>query len=386
MGKKVKAAVMVGPGKIETQEFPYPEIEEGGMLMKMEMSGICGTDKHAHEGKLILYAGTEAETSIKYPYIPGHENVGIVAEISKSARKNLEWDGRELKEGDRVTMCCDMVCGKCWYCRNIQAYPWCKEVKTYGLSFLSTEPPHLMGGWAEYMYIKPGTGVYKVPDGIPPEVAGFNEIMSVTFALDQAKQLTTTSTSSFLSGNTVVIQGVGPLGMCFLMKSRMLGAGNIIAIDRSNFRLTLAQEFTADYTIDVTKTTSEERVQFVRDLTQGRGADVVIHSAGVPAVIPEGLDMLRTGGVYIEPSAFVDIGEVTLNIHRHITAKNVRLLGVTNHPITGYPGALLQFEKFSRLIPFEKYVTHRFPIEKADEAMRTSMGLESMKVVISPDA
>lgn len=141
MARKVKAAVMLGPGRIETQEFPYPKIEEGAMLMKMEMSGICGTDKHAYEGKLILYAGTEAETSIKYPFIPGHENVGVVAEISKTACKKLEWSGQELKEGDRVTMCCDLVCGNCWYCRNIHGYPWCKEVKTYGLSFLSIEPP-----------------------------------------------------------------------------------------------------------------------------------------------------------------------------------------------------------------------------------------------------
>lgn len=154
------------------------------MLMKMEMLGICGIDKYVYEGKLIFYVGMEVEILIKYLFILGYENVGIVVEIFSFVCKGLEWNGCELKEGDWVIMCCDLVCGICWYCWNIYVYFWCKEVKIYGLSFFSIEFLYFMGGWVEYMVIKFGIGVYKVFNGIFLEVGVFNEIMLVIFVFD----------------------------------------------------------------------------------------------------------------------------------------------------------------------------------------------------------
>src|SRR3990167_4006873 len=102
MFKKIRAAVLVKPGKIEVQEFPYPKLEEGALLMMVEMSGICGTDKHTYQGETKQYAGTEAEMDTPFPIIQGHENVGVIAEITKSARKNIEFYRQELREGDRI--------------------------------------------------------------------------------------------------------------------------------------------------------------------------------------------------------------------------------------------------------------------------------------------
>ena len=82
MSKLVKAAVVAGPGKMETRSYPYPELSEpGSAIMKMEMAGICGTDKHTYRGETSQYAGTDAETSTPFPIIPGHENVGTIVEI-----------------------------------------------------------------------------------------------------------------------------------------------------------------------------------------------------------------------------------------------------------------------------------------------------------------
>ena len=90
MKKNVKAAVMIGPGKIETQEFPYPKLnKEGSIVLKMEMSGICGTDKHTYDGRSKQYAGTPAETDTPFPIVPGHENVGVIEEIYQKDKVSL---------------------------------------------------------------------------------------------------------------------------------------------------------------------------------------------------------------------------------------------------------------------------------------------------------
>ena len=97
MPTKVKAVVMTAPGKIEVQELPYPQLERGALILKMQMSGICGTDKHAYKGEKVLYGGTEAEQEIVYPAVHGHENVGTVVEIDPADRRLIEYHGQEWK-------------------------------------------------------------------------------------------------------------------------------------------------------------------------------------------------------------------------------------------------------------------------------------------------
>ena len=385
MSNKVKAAVMTGPGKMEIQQFPYPKLDDpGAMILKMEMSGVCGTDKHTFEGRSKQYAGTSAETDTPFAIIPGHENTGIVAEIGKNARREMEFYGVELKEGDKVTMSPDLVCGKCWYCRNTFGYPWCEHMKAYGNAFPSTQKPYLFGGWAEYMYILPGTFIYKVPEGMPPEVSVLTELFTVSYAVDRAKEAYSLANEGFGAADTVVIQGVGPMGLAALMKSRILGAGEIIAIDKSGFRLNMAKDFSADHTLNIGETSREERISYVRDLTHGRGADLVVECTGSPHAVIEGLDMLRKGGTYIEAGNFVDTGTTEININRHLCAKNVRLFGVTNHPFTHYGQSLKLMEKYSKIFPIEKFVTHRFKIEEAEKGLRRSFDQDTMKVVIEP--
>ncbi|MFA7183290.1 MAG: zinc-binding dehydrogenase [Victivallales bacterium] len=385
MTRKVKAAVMVKPGEIAIQDFPYPELKDDrAMIMKMEMSGVCGTDKHTFEGRSKQYAGTSAETDTPFPIIPGHENVGVVAEIGSKAAQEMEFYGKKLKVGDRVTMSPDMVCGKCWYCRNTFGYPWCEHMKAYGNAFPSTQAPYLFGGWAEYMYILPDTFVYKIPDDMPPEVGVLSELFTVSFAVDRAKEAYSLANEGFGVADTVVIQGVGPMGLASLVKSRILGAGDIIAVDRSDFRLDMAQEFTADYALNIDKTSREERIAKVMELTHGRGADVVVECTGSPHAVIEGLDMLRKGGTYIEAGNFVDTGTTEININRHLCAKNVRLFGVTNHPFTHYGQSVKLMEKYAKTFPFEKFVTHRYKIQDAEAGLRRSFEPDTMKVVIEP--
>ena len=275
MGDVVRAAVMVRPGKMEIQDFPHPELEDDAALLKVEMCGICGTDKHTWRGETQQYAGTETESVTPFPLIPGHEVIGTIAEINDHQRPRLDFNGERLHAGDRVALCPDVVCGECYDCRHTFAYPWCENLRGYGNAFSAAEPPHLLGGWAEYMYILPNAFLYKVPADLPTRIAVMVELTAVSYNLDKTKEFFTLAGEGFATGCTMVVQGVGPLGLCHVIKARVMGAGDIVVTDLSEYRLRMARDFGADHTLNVAETTAEERIEFVRRLTRGRGADIV---------------------------------------------------------------------------------------------------------------
>ncbi|NPV40495.1 MAG: zinc-binding dehydrogenase [Anaerolineae bacterium] len=378
-GMKVGAAVMVAPGKLEYQELPYPDhLEPGAMIVKMEMSGICGTDKHAFKGETTLYGGTEAEQDMVFPTVHGHENSGIVVEMNGD---NIEYSGKPLKVGDRVTNCPNVICGECWYCRSVHGYPYCSNHQGIGMTYYADRFPYIVGGWAEYMYLPPKAWVYKVPEYIPVEYSCMSELFVVTALLDRAKEYAAYAGKGFHFGDTVVVQGAGPIGMLMVAKARMLGAGKIIALDGFDKKLELAKEFSADVTINIKDMPDKDLVEAIRAETEGRGADVVVETVGRPEVVRVGLEMLRRGGTYLETGNFADTGEVSLNVHRHIAAKNVLIYGNTNHPHDGYYAAFDMMWRNRDRFPIEKLITHRFKLEQAQEAMQKSFEEDALKVV-----
>jgi threonine dehydrogenase-like Zn-dependent dehydrogenase len=380
---RVRAATLVAPGRYELREYPLPEPGPGCVLVKMELSGVCGTDKHAYQGFTTQYAGTGAPRQLPLPIIQGHENVGTIAAIGGDGRYT-DFDGIPLVVGDRVVVGANVVCGTCYYCRRDFPYYCCENMVDYGNNMSAATPPHLFGGWAEYMYIVPGSFLVRVPDELPSEMAALTEVMAVAVGLDRAKQFSAFPNESFLFDDTVVVLGVGPLGMCFLIKARMLGAGTIIAIDLSTYRLEMAKRLGADHTLDAAVTTVIDRVTAVRDLTHGRGADVVVECAGVPHVIPEALDMLRVNGMLVEAGNFADLGEVSINPHRHLCSKSVRILGVGGEEPASYGASLRQMVRYMRHYPLQEIVSHRYPLREVEAAVQKAIAPDSMKVVIDP--
>jgi len=373
---------MLAPGQIEAQDFPMPDLEAGAALIKMEMSGICGTDKHTYSGHTAQYVGTDHERTIPFPIIPGHENVGRLAQIGPAAEPLLDFYDQPLQEGDQVVIGPNLVCGRCYYCRHGFEYYYCAHLEDYGNSLSAGDAPHLFGGWAEYLYALPGSYLFKVPDDLPSEIAVLTEVMAVTTGLDKAKQFSAVDSEGFRFGDTVVVQGVGPLGLCHVMKARMLGAGDIIVIDRSTFRLNIALELGADYVLNLTETDQQQRLERVRELTNGRGADLVVECAGVPEAVPEGLALLRPGGFYIECGNFSDMGSVSINPHL-LCSKNVRIIGVNGEAATAYGPSMQALRRYQRHYPLHKVVTHRYPVEQAEAALQLSMTDDCMKVVIA---
>ena len=375
----VLAATLIEPGHYELREYPLPDPAPGCVLVKMEMSGICGTDKHTFQGYVTQYG----DRKLEFPIIQGHENVGTIAAIGGNGEYK-DFEGIPLQVGDRVVVGSNVCCGECYYCRHDFPYYCCEKTTDYGNNLSAKNPPHLFGGWAQYMYIVPGSFLVKVPDELPSEVAVLTEIFAVSVGLDRAKQMSSFPSESFRFDDTVVVLGVGPLGMCFLMKARMLGAGTIIAADLSDYRLNFAKRLGADHVLNVGKSSKAERLQIVKELSGGRGADMVIECAGVPQAVPEALEMLRVGGLLVEAGNFSDLGEVPISPHRHLCAKNVRILGVGGEEPAAYGPSMRQMARYMKHYPLREFVTHRFALRDVEAAMRKSVEAESMKVVLEP--
>jgi threonine dehydrogenase-like Zn-dependent dehydrogenase len=375
----VLAATLVQPGKYEIREYPLPEPAPGCVLIKMAMSGICGTDKHTFQGYTTQYGGR----ALEFPIIQGHENVGTIAAIGGDG-KYADFEGVALREGDRVVVGANVACGECYYCRHDFPYYCCEKTTDYGNNLSAKNPPHLFGGWSQYLYVVPGSFLVKVPDELPFEVAVLTEIFAVSVGLDRAKQMSAFPNESFRFDDTVVVLGVGPLGMCFLMKARMLGAGTIIAVDKSEYRLNFAKRLGADFSVNAGSSSKEERLQMVKDLTHGRGADMMIECAGVPEAVPEALEMLRVGGLLVEAGNFSDLGEIALSPHRHICAKNARILGVGGEEPAAYGPGMRQMLRYMKNYPLQEFVTHRYGLRDVAAAMKKSVEADSMKVVLEP--
>src|ERR1700679_3133126 len=203
----VLAATLIQPGKYEVPEYPLPDPALGCVLVKMEISGICGTDKHTYQGYTTQYAGTGEGKHIPFPIIQGHENVGTVAAIGGDGRYT-DFEGIPLQVGDRVVVGANVCCGECYYCRHDFPYYCCEKTTDYGNNLSAKNPPHLFGGWSQYMYIVPGSFLVKVPDELPSDVAVLTEIFAVTVGLDRAKQMSAFPNESFRFDDTVVVLGV----------------------------------------------------------------------------------------------------------------------------------------------------------------------------------
>ena len=376
----VRAAVMKAPGRLEVEAFPRPEVERGAVLMQVIYSGICGTDKHTYRGETIQYAGTPHERRLEYPLICGHENVGLVVETGGTV---LATDGTPLRPGDRIVPGANVACGACWFCREGFPYYACERLEDYGNSLNAARPPHLFGGWAELMYLLPGTPLFRVPDELPSEVAVLTEVMAVTHGIDTAAKLP--SPHTFRPGGSVAVIGVGPLGFCHLVKALFAGCGELIAIDLLPSRLRLAEQFGATLTLDASRTEPTARIDGVRRLTGGRGADLVVDCSGVAETFVDALALVRWGGTVIEAGAFVDLGPVDVNPNRGICTRNICVLGVGGETADGYVPAMETMAANLDRFPLQRIVTHRLPLERAQEAIGISRSDGAMKVVISPN-
>jgi threonine dehydrogenase-like Zn-dependent dehydrogenase len=347
-----RAAIFNGIGKpFEIIDYPVPELEPGAILVRITMATICGSDLHIWRGDIDI-----AALGLPLPAIIGHEMTGTVARLGEGV--STDSAGQPLAVGDRVVYHFFNPCGRCPVClRGEEAACSMNQIFIFPIDAF----PHFTGAYAEYYYLRPGQTVVKVPDELTDAmVAPLNCALSeVIYGFNKIGPV---------FGETVVIQGAGGLGIYATAVSREMGADRVIVVDGIAERLELAKAFGADDLIDMREYgTPEERVQRVMDMTGYRGAGVVAEMVGLPQAIPEGLDMLGSGGRYLE------IGNISPGMTTTIDPSSIIRGSKTIHGVVFYGRDTLK-KSLDFLIrtrdkyPFEKLLSRSYPLEEIDRA------------------
>ncbi|KLU60665.1 5-exo-hydroxycamphor dehydrogenase [Peptococcaceae bacterium CEB3] len=362
----MKASAMVLEkfgGPLIEREIEIPTLQRGEILVRIKASGVCGSDVHMWRGE---------DPRIPLPLILGHEGVGEVVEMSGPA---ATVQGERLAAGDMILWNRGVSCGHCYYCSVLKEPSLCKTRKVYGIHRSLTEPPFLNGCYSEFIVLSAGTDIFKVGQAVDPAVLVATSCSGATMA--HAFDL-----GAPRPGDTVVIQGPGPLGLFAVAFAQAHGAGQIIVIGGSPERMALCGEFGASLLLDRKKTTGAERREAVLSLTQGRGADLVIEAVGYPEALSEGLELVRTGGTYLSTGYAQPMGKVELDPYRHLVSKNLKLQGVwvsdTAHTYRAMELVLGRQALFSRMI------THRFPLREANKALEAMADKTAVKAVLLP--
>ena len=345
------------------KEYPVRDVKPREVLVKISMSTICRSDIHSYHG----------HRPNPCPGILGHEIIGVIEQLGDSVTHDMRGD--VLTVGDRVTWTEYFADGDSYY-RDIHDMPQkAPGLRKYGHDLVEDDP-HFLGGFADYCYIQPGTGILKLPDEISdaeatPLNCGVSTMISVTEA------------ANIQVGDTVVIQGLGLLGLygCAIAKAR--GAGRVVALDPVRQRVDIAKRFGADIVIDVSKVKGDALVQAVRDVATPDGADVVIEVCGVASVVTEGIQMLRVGGRYIL-AGFVGPG-ATLSIDAHdLVKKWITLRGIHNY----HPRHLIQALDFVMSnrdrYPFKEIVDSTFRLDELNDAFDKAANHQVLRAAVIP--
>jgi threonine dehydrogenase-like Zn-dependent dehydrogenase len=365
MSGTVEAVVMTGPGQpLERRKFAAPRARPGGAILEMVATEVCGTDVHLHHGRL---------SGVPYPIIPGHVNCGRVLETGGPLQ---DVEGRAIAPGALVTFF-DVfgTCGSCWHCLVAKAATRCPHRRVYGITTSAADG--LLGGWAERIEILPGVRVLPLPDALGAEdfMGGGCGLPTGFHAVERA---------GIALGDTVVVQGSGPVGLNTAIFAQLAGALSVFVVGAPSARLDAARKLGAEDVLDITSASSEERVRWVRDRTSGRGADIVIEASGNPAAVPEGLEMLRDAGRYVVVGQYTDAGDVTLNPHRHINRRHATILGCWGYEFTHLHRALQLMARHNARFRWRDLITREYRLEKAGQALEDMEKLAVVKAVIRP--
>ena len=362
----VRAVFMTAPGRpLEPRSVPAPKPREGGAILETVASEVCGTDVHLHHGRL---------AGVPYPIIPGHVSVGRVLETGGPL---ADVEGRAIPSGALVTFY-DVygTCGACWHCLVARAATRCPQRRVYGITAPASDG--LLGGWSERIEILPGVRVVPLPEGLSAEdfLGGGCGLPTGFHAVERA---------GIAMGDTVVVQGSGPVGLNALIFAQLSGALRVFVVGAPKGRLDAARRLGAEDALDITETKEPAaRAAWVRDRTSGRGADVVIEASGNPAALPEGLEMLRDGGRYVVVGQYTDSGDATLNPHRHVNRRHATILGCWGYEFSHLHRSLAMMAKHAGRYRWKELVTREYPLEKANEALADMERLAVVKALIRP--
>lgn len=367
--KTTRAAVMHGYAEpLVIEQVPLPDrLEPGAALVRVTATTLCGTDAHIWEGR---FAGF---MNVAMPMIHGHEIAGEVLAIGPGADRDAV--GRPVTPGTRIVWS-EAVCGHCYSCTVLTESVLCEH---RGMGFLQSTQrhPHVIGGLSEYVYVAPGAQRLVVPGAVRDEwaAAAGCAVKTMLRAFRNG--------GGVRPGSTVVVQGSGPLGLFATAYARASGAGTVITLGAPDTRLALASAWGADHVISVEDAPDpDERIRRVRELTAGRGAELVLDFAGAPTANREGVLMCARKGSYVVvgiagPGADpIPVGAVMGN--------EIRVCGSMNGDIRDLARSLEFLEHYSGQFDWARMFNTPIGLSDATKALQEMAQAIVVKPVVDP--
>ncbi|MBQ4111099.1 MAG: zinc-binding dehydrogenase [Clostridia bacterium] len=359
-----RVAMLTGIEKVEIKEYPIPEIGDDDILVKVEGCGICGTD--AHEYKRDPFG--------LIPVVLGHEGTGEIVKMGKNVKKDSA--GKPLNLGDKVVTCMIFKDNP-----DITMFDLNKQnvggADVYGL--LPDDETHLNGWFADYIVIRKGSTVFNVSD-LNLDLRILIEPCAVLIhAVERAK------TTGILRFNSrVVVQGCGPIGLICIAILRTMGIENIVAVDGEEKRLDFAKEMGATTSVNFKNHSGIEALAgAVKDAFGGYEADFAFQCTGSPVAHSNVYKFIRNGGGLCELGFFINGGDATINPHFDLCSKEITLVGSWVYTLRDY-ATTFDFLKRAKGIglPLEKLITHKYPLSQIDEAYKTNIKMEGLKIAV----
>ncbi len=360
-----RAAVLRKFGEpLSIENVPVPQtLEPGAILVKTDCCTICGTDTHLVGGSLAR--------KVDLPVIAGHEMTGHV--VAKGQGTDTDSVGQPIDIGSRIVWT-RTNCGHCYMCTTAAQPTLCENARAYMYESME-QSPYLLGGMSEYVYVLPQSGRVVVPENVDSALASMAScaFRSVIHAVDQL--------GGIGRGQSVVIQGSGPLGLLAIAYARIAGSGQIIVIGAPDARLALAKSFGADAVLSIEQTSAEERKSTVMDFTEGRGADIVMEFAGDPQAFLEGTELARRGGSYLIVG---QLGPKEISFRPStLVHRNLRLVGSLAGGANDYWSALQFLSKHRSEFPFERLLSNSYKLTDANDAISAMTSRSEIKPIVT---
>jgi L-iditol 2-dehydrogenase len=363
---KVRVALIPEPhAPVEVREVAEPELEQNSALLEVELSEVCGTDVHLQQGRL---------GGVPYPLVPGHVSVGRLGKI----RGRLpDVDGRAFAEGDRVTFLdVHRTCHACWYCLVAKSSTRCPERKVYGITYGLADG--LSGGWAEKIYLKPGTRVLRLNDANAETfMAGGCGLPTALHAVERA---------GVEIGDTVVVLGSGPVGLSCIIFALMRGALRVLCVGAPAARLETARMVGASATLNIEAHDDEEqRIRWVLEQTEGRGADVTIEATGAPVAAVQAMRYTRDAGRVCIVGQYTDHGEASFNPHLDLNKKHLDVRGCWGSDFSHFYRGTQLMRDAARSRPWSLMKLERYGLDRAGDALADVASGRVVKALIDPN-
>jgi 2-desacetyl-2-hydroxyethyl bacteriochlorophyllide A dehydrogenase len=331
------------PG-VEVRDIPVPKIESNEALIRVKAAAICGSD-------LGIYDYTPAYSRMKLPVVLGHEFAGVIVEAGDEAEG--------FGAGDRVLAESVKACGRCSFCRAGMSN-LCDDSTLFGI--------HVDGGFAEYVAV-PSKLLHRIPEKMTFEEAAVVEPLSnsVHFATEIAEAK---------PGDFVVVQGCGPIGLFSAQLFRLSGAKVLVTgvgVDTERFKIARKLGFE---TVNVEE---EDLIERVMKMTGGRGADVAFVAVGAPSALVQAVKLVKKRGQVVIVGIFGKGVELPVT---DIVRREIIVKGAYDARPANFPQSIKLIEEGA--INTKDIITHRFPLERAEEAFSVAKSKVGGKVLFIP--